>query len=409
MTRSSSAAISAQSEAKLVDNVLHFCRALRKAGVKVGTAQLQTALQAVATVGFTSKVDFYYTLRATLISREENLAVYHQVFSLFWRDPEFLQKMMFQLTPTLRNEPDKTDKAAAQRRAADALNDEKNNRPIPQKEEIQQDAILTVSDTDVSRSKDFEQMTLAELREAEAAILKLTFAAPPLPGRRFHPDPAGKQTDTRATLKAALRQYGEVHRIERKTRRQKMPNLVVLCDISGSMSVYSRMFMRFLHALTHARVRQWKNVHAFTFGTRLTNVSRALSRPDIDDALSAVGVEATDWEGGTTIGPTIRQFNHQWARRVLGRGAVMLFISDGLERGDTNTLAAEMKKLSLFCRHLVWLNPLLRWDQFSPKASGIRAILPHVDSFQACHSLDSLAAITDALSKREPHDKFIYR
>ena len=391
--------MSTAANAKLVDNVVHFCRALRKAGVKVGTAQLQTALQAVAAVGFTSKVDFYYTLRATLITREENLTVFHQVFSLFWRDPEFLQQMMLMPEPSAPEQNSETDKAAAQRRASDALHDQ--NRSIAQQQEVMHDSALTMSDADVLRSKDFDQMSVAELREAEDAIKKLSFKAPHPPGRRYSTSALGTAIDARSTLKAALRHHGELQRIERMRPREKLPNLVVLCDISGSMSVYSRMFMRFLHALSHARVRQWNKVHAFTFGTHLTNVSRALSRPDIDDALSAVGAEATDWEGGTLIGPTIKQFNREWARRVLNRGAVMLFISDGLERGDTDLLAAEMKRMNLFSRHLVWLNPLLRWDGFSPKASGIRAILPHVDRFHACHSLDSLDALTTTLMQAD--------
>ncbi len=402
-----SEALSVPSQPKLVENVVHFCRALRKAGVKVSPSQLQNACQAVATVGFTSKVDFYYTLRATLICHEENLAVFHQVFALFWRDPEFLQKMMYQLTPTLRDEDAAAEKAAAQRRAADALNNQQDDRAIPQREEIEQDAILTVSETDVLRNKDFDQMTVAELREAEKAIQALTFSAPNPPSRRLHTTPRGALPDAKATIKTALRQFGEIQRIEHMAPRNKLPNLVVVCDISGSMSVYSRMFMRFLHALTHARVRQWNRVHAFTFGTRLTNVSRALAKSDIDDALAAVGLEATDWEGGTMIGQTLRQFNREWARRVLSRGAVMLFISDGLERGDTAVLSSEMHRLSLFSRHLVWLNPLLRWDGFSPQASGIRAILPHVDSFHACHSIDSLAELSSVLMKRESQGRFV--
>lgn len=383
---------------KLVDNIVHFCRALRKAGVKVGTSQLQSALQAVATVGFTSKVDFYYTLRATLISHEEQLRVFHQVFSLFWRDPEFLQKMMYQLSPTLKDKNAETDPAAAQRRATDALNNGENKKPVPQREEVVQDAVLTMSNQEVLRYKDFDQMTMEELREAENAIRSLTFQAPHPPGRRFAVDRQGKLPDPRNTLKAALRQGGEIQHVERKSYKTKLPNLVVICDISGSMSVYSRMFMRFLHALLHARVRQWNRVDTFTFGTRLTNISRALRHSDVDMALSKVGHEASDWEGGTMIGPTIKEFNQDWARRVLTRGAVLLFISDGLERGDTKLLSNEMKRLSLFSRQLVWLNPLLRWDGFTPQASGIRAILPHVDSFHACHSLESLADLSTALA-----------
>ncbi|MEM7256485.1 MAG: VWA domain-containing protein [Pseudomonadota bacterium] len=388
---------SAGSDAKLVDNIVHFCRALRKAGIAVGTSQVQSAVQAVGAVGFSSKVDFYYTLRATLISREEHLTVYHQVFSLFWRDPEFLQKMMYQLSPTLRDKQHESPPVAAQRRATDALQGKQKKKPVPKREEVVRDALLTVSDQQVLRHKDFEQMTTAELREAENAIRQLRFHAPSPASRRFVSDHMGRFPDARNTLKSALRRHGELLRIERRSVKPRLPNLVVICDISGSMAVYSRMFMRFLHALMHARVREWNRVETFTFGTRLTNISRSLRHRDVDTALSTVGREASDWEGGTLIGITIKQFNKEWARRVLTRNAILLFISDGLERGDTDLLSAEMSRLSLFCRHLIWLNPLLRWDGFSPQASGIKAILPHVDSFHACHSLESLADLSNAL------------
>jgi hypothetical protein len=176
---------------------------------------------------------------------------------------------------------------------------------------------------------------------------------------------------------------------------------VALCDISGSMSVYSRMLLRFLHALAHAEHRRWGKVHAFTFGTALTNVSRALARAEPDAALAAIGQEARDWEGGTRIGAALARFNRDWSRRVLGRGAVVLLITDGLERGETDRLATEAERLHLSCRRLIWLNPLLRWEGFAPKAAGIRALMPHVDAFHACHSLDSLADVTAALGSAQ--------
>ena len=394
-------------EGKLAENIVHFTRALRKAGVKVGTAQLETAIQAVAAAGFSHKADFYYILQSTLISRAENLEVFHQVFSLFWRNPEFLEKMMFQLTPTLPDDRPPEPKSAAHRRAADALNNPADRQEIPQREEITRDAMLTVSQQEVIRQKDFDQMSAAELHEAEQTILTLSLPAPTLAGRRTRPDRIGRLTDPRATLRTALRNGGEMHRIERKSNRPRPPDLIVLCDISGSMTVYSRMIMRFLHALTHARVRQWGQVHAFTFGTRLTNISRALRQSDPDIALTTIGREATDWEGGTMIGMAIKQFNKEWTRRVMSRGAVVLFISDGLERGDTFLLSAEMARLKLISRQLIWLNPLLRWDGFSPQASGIKAILPNVHSFHACHSLDRLMDLSSVLGESNLRDQYL--
>ncbi len=383
-----------ETDGRLAENVVHFCRALRKANVKVSTAQLETAIRAIAITGFTNKTDFYNVLKSTLISNAEDLEVFKQLFSMFWRNPESLTKMVLQLAPA-SEVPEQT--APAQRRASQALgSDLKIQSGVSQQ---LKDATSTMSAQDVVRQKDFAQMTTDELTEAQRIIQTLDFNAPELVSRRTRPARFGRVYDPASTLRTAVRQMGELQRIERKSVRPKKPGLVVLCDISGSMSLYSRMFMRFAHALNHAHPQQWSSVSVFTFGTRLTNVTRAVRHHDTDIALSRVGLEANDWEGGTLIGPTIKTFNQLWARRVLGRGAVLLLITDGLERGDTTLLSAEMQRLHLFCRKLVWLNPLLRWDGFSPKASGIKAMLPHVDSFHACHSLASLTDLANVLQK----------
>ena len=388
-------------DGRLVENVVHFCRALRKAGIKTGTAQLETTIQAVAASGFSNKTDFYYTLRSSLIVHQQDLEVFHQVFSMFWRDPEFLQEMMLQLSPALQDERVPLEASAARRRATEAFGETPRTQ-LPPKQETIKDAALTVSEQEVVRQKDFDQMSADELREAEKIVQTLSFRAPLLPSRRVRQDPRGRLADARGTLQAALRNGGEIQRVARKSARRKLSNLVVLCDISGSMSVYSRMIMRFLHALTHAPTPQWGQISVFTFGTRLSNVTRALQHRDPDIALSTIGAAATDWEGGTIIGSSLKQFNHDWARRVLGRDTAVLLITDGLERGDASVLGLEMQRLHLFCRQLIWLNPLLRWDGFTPRASGIKAILPHVDSFRACHSLSSLADLANALGATAP-------
>jgi len=242
-------------------------------------------------------------------------------------------------------------------------------------------------------------MSASEIAEAARAVRGLSLPVKPVPTRRSIASSGGRRPDLRATLRRALRRGGEVERLEMRKRRTRPPDLVALCDISGSMSVYSRMMMHFLHAVTWAPERQWGKVSVFTFGTRLTNVTRALAQKDPDLALSAAGRDALDWEGGTRIGEALRSFNVGWSRRVLGRGAVVLLITDGLERGDTGLLAAEIERLRLSCRQIIWLNPLLRWEGFEPKAAGIRAILPRVDSFHACHSLASLEDLSAAFGK----------
>jgi uncharacterized protein with von Willebrand factor type A (vWA) domain len=387
-----------ETEGRLVENVVHFARALRKAGVRVGPAQVQAAVEAIAAAGFTHKTDFYHTLRATLIHRAEHLEVFDQIFAMFWRDPDFIERMIHLFSPMLRREAEEQRKKAAQRRASEALNDAAQPpAEVPEREELQLDARVSWSAAERLRAMDFEQMSAAEIREATQAVRTLSLPVRPVPTRRSIASQSGRRPDLRATLRRSLRRGGEIERIEMRKRRTRPPDLVALCDISGSMTVYSRMLMHFLHAVTWAPERGWGRVSVFTFGTRLTNVTRALAQKDPDAALAAAGRDAQDWEGGTRIGEALRRFNVDWSRRVLGQGAVVLLITDGLERGDTMTLEREMDRLRLSCRQIIWLNPLLRWDGFAPKAAGIRAILPHVDSFHTCHSLDSLADLSTAL------------
>ncbi len=387
-------------EGRFVQNIVHFTRALRKAGVQVGTAQLQTAISAVRATGFSNRFDYYFTLRATLITRPEHMDVFHQVFFMFWRDPEYLERMIHLLSPLLRRE-DQTEKKekAANRRALDALTD--NTAPsgeLSSKDELQADAHLSWSQNEILRHMDFEQMSAAEATAAARAIQQLSLPIDPLLTRRLTPSIFGRRPDARATLARAIRRGGEIDRLLRKAPRKRPPNLVALCDISGSMSVYSRMMLHLLHGLHWSPNPTWGQVSAFTFGTRLTNISKSLRKKDVDDALASVGQLAPDWQGGTRIGDALFRFNRDWGRRVLGQGTAVLLITDGLERDTVSVLAAEIARLSRSCRRLIWLNPLLRWQEFTPKAAGIKAILPHVDEFLPCHSLDSLGDLTNALS-----------
>ena len=307
---------------------------------------------------------------------------------------------MHTLSPLARGEAEPPKPAAARRRAAEALGDAPD-RPerdhTPGDPDIL-DARFTTSVMERLGPIDFEQMGAAELAEAETAIRLLALPLPKLPGRRHRPSPHGLRPDLRATLRASLRRGGEVARIARIAPRRRRPDLVVLCDISGSMSVYSRMLLLFLHALHHAPRRDWGRVSAFTFGTRLTNVTRALATRDPDAALAAIGVSARDWSGGTRIADALTRFDKDWSRRVCGTGAMVLLVTDGLERGDAGALSEAAARLRRSCRRLVWLNPLLRFDGFAPRAAGVRALLPHVDALHACHALDSFADLAQGLS-----------
>jgi len=389
---------------RLVGNITHFARALRRAGLPIGPGRVIDAIRAVEAAGFTEKQDFYWTLHACFVNRPEHRAVFGQIFRLYWRDPRYLEHMMSMMIPAVRGVQEERKTQAAEKRAAEALLDgaeapDFGSDAPAEDTQIEVDASLTMSSEERLRSLDFEQMSTAEIAAAKRMIARLSLPIKPLPSRRGVAHPNGARIDAARTLRAAMRQGGDLHHIARKRPRPRWPNLVVLCDISGSMSQYSRMVLHFLHAVANEKGAGWAKVHAFTFGTRLTNITRHLQHRDVDAALAAAGAEAQDWEGGTRIGTCLADFNKLWSRRVMGQGAVVLLITDGLDRDDSDALAAQMERLHLSARRLIWLNPLLRWDGFAPKARGIAAMLPHVDSFRAGHSIDSLAALADALSR----------
>jgi uncharacterized protein with von Willebrand factor type A (vWA) domain len=389
-------------DGKLAENIAHFARALRKAGLPVGPGRTLDAVRAVAAAGFARKEDFFYTLQAVFISRPEERIVFAQVFRLFWRDPRYMEQMMSLMLPQIRGVQVEKAAQAAEKRAAEALLDGQLPPPPEGPEEapdkVEVDASSTMSAEERLKTLDFEQMSTDEIAQARRMLAQLSLPVKPLVTRRPRAASRGAVIDLRRTLRQSLRRGGEIAALARKAPVTRWPNLVVLCDISGSMSDYSRMVLHFVHAVANRKGQGWARVHAFTFGTRLTNITRHLRARDVDAALKAAGAEAQDWSGGTRIGASLHAFNRDWSRRVLGQGAVVLLITDGLDRDDTGQLRREIERLHLSCRRLIWLNPLLRWTGFAPKAQGIRAMLPHVDSFRAGHSIASLEALGRAIS-----------
>ncbi|MCB4454565.1 vWA domain-containing protein [Leisingera sp. McT4-56] len=388
---------------KLLRNITHFARALRKAGLPAGPGRVLDAVRAVAAAGFTSRQDFYWALHACFVTKPEQRTVFAQVFRLFWRDPRYLEHMMAAMLPAIRGVQEERPAKSAEKRAAEALLDGMLEQPdIPGEEpdgtEIDIDASRTASAEERLKTLDFEQMSTAEVAAAKRILAQLKLPVTPIQSRRLMAAKRGQRADWRRTLRNAARQGGDLQQIARAKRRIRWPNLVVLCDISGSMSQYSRIILHFLHAAANAKGQGWARVHGFTFGTRLTNITRHLAQRDVDAALAAAGAEAQDWEGGTRIGDCLHAFNRDWSRRVMGQGAVVLLITDGLDRGDPAGLAREMQRLQLSSRRLIWLNPLLRWDGFAPKAQGIRAMLPYTDSFRAGHSIASLQDLAQVIS-----------
>jgi uncharacterized protein with von Willebrand factor type A (vWA) domain len=392
---------------KLGHNITHFARALRAAGLPVGPGQVIDTVRAVAAAGFTSRDDFFYALRASLVTRPEHLAVFAQIFRLYWRDPRYVEHMMAMMLPAIRGVQEERGAQAAEKRAAEALLDGVA-QDAPEVEDhdsdeiqIDIDASATMSHEERLRQLDFEQMSTAEIAEAKRMLARLRLPVKPFASRRGIASPQGARIDMRRSMRGALRHGGEMRRIHRKAPRDRWPNLVVLCDISGSMSQYSRMVLHFLHAVANQKGAGWAQVHAFTFGTRLTNITRHLATRDVDAALAAAGRQAQDWEGGTRIGACLHAFNRDWSRRVMGQGAVVLLITDGLDRDAPEDLAREMERLHLSSRRLLWLNPLLRWEGFAAKAQGIRAMLPHVDAFRAGHSIATLEDLAEAISRHD--------
>ncbi|WP_425070937.1 vWA domain-containing protein [Sagittula sp. S175] len=390
---------------RLAQNIIHFARALRRAGLPVGPGRVIDAIRAVEAAGFTNRMDFYWTLHACFVNKPEHRIVFAQIFRLYWRDPRYLEHMMSLMLPAVRGVQENKAAQSAEKRAAQALlGDEMPDIPEQEEEQedgtqIEVDASFTISTEEKLKTLDFEQMSLDEIAQAKKMLSRLTLPVKPIESRRSQASSMGKRTDYRRTIRDALRKGGEIRSIAHAKPRLRWPNLVVLCDISGSMSQYSRMVLHFLHAVANEKGQGWAKVHAFTFGTRLTNITRHLATRDVDASLKAAGAEAQDWQGGTRIGQCLHDFNHHWTRRVMGQGAVVLLITDGLDRDDPAALEKEMERLHLSSKRLIWLNPLLRWDGFAPKATGIRTMLPHVDSFRAGHSIQSLEQLAEAISR----------
>ena len=380
---------------RIAENILQFARLLRAAGLPVGPDRVILATQAVLAAGIERPQILYWTLHASLVSRAEHTHIFDQAFYLFWKDPNFLQQMLSVMVPALRD--DSTPKTAElSRRLREPL---LADRPKPQMQaeaRIEIDMSGTWSADEQLKAKDFEQMSAAEQAKARAAIQKMALLLDERPTRRFIRSP---RSSSKLDLRGVLREMaarGPDHIVLRfKDRRWRAPPLVVLCDISGSMDSYARMMLHFLHAVTNARDR----VSAFLFGTRLTNVTRTLKGQDPDRAIAKVAGDVQDWAGGTRIGQSLEDFNRLWARRVLGQNATVLLITDGLDREGGEGLGDAARRLRASSRRLVWLNPLMRYDGYSPLAQGARLLKPHVSEMRACHNLNSLEALAVSLSR----------
>ena len=376
----------APSGARFAGNLIGFARLLRRAGLPVGPAESLAAAEALTITGIAERDTVRAALRATLLHAHDHHEVFDGAFDLWWRAPGL---------PLSGGDSgaEATERLPAARRLAEAL--AANRDPSGgEREEKPEEASLSVSASERLGQLDFEAMSAEEIAAAKREIRRLALPLAARPTRRFRPDPHGPRSDLRATVRASLRRGGEILAIERRRRVERPPPLVAICDISGSMARYAQVLVHFLHAVTNDRDR----VHTFLFGTRLTNVTRQLRHRDPEVAFQMVGRAAPDWSGGTRIGEALEHFNRDWARRVLGQGAVVLLITDGLDRAGGEGLGEAAERLAHSCRRLIWLNPLLRYAGFQPRSQGIRALLPHVHEHRPVHNLDSLRALVEALS-----------
>lgn len=380
-------------EGRLAENILYFARLLRSAGLPVGPGRMLDAVTAVRLIGFGRQEDFYACLFSLFVTRSEQRELFDQAFHIFWRNPHILERMMSAMLPTVKVErPD--DMEELSRRLADALQLNRDNAHRQQTErQVEFDASLSFSPREVLQHKDFEAMSAEEFAAARNLVSKLRLSPREYPTRRQVVVNKGQRIDLRGTLRSSLRSPQSITLRFRKPRRRRPP-LVILCDISGSMSRYSRIFLHFLHSVTNDRDR----IHAFVFATRLTNVTRSLRHRDVDVALERVAGLVRDWDGGTRIGACLGEFNKFWSRRVLGQGAITLIVSDGLDREGAEGLAEQMERLAKSSRRLIWLNPLLRYEDFEPKARGVQAMLPWVDEFRSVHNLQSLGQLSALLA-----------
>jgi uncharacterized protein len=379
---------------RLAANVMHFGRLLRRAGLPVGPAEVIAAQQALGLIDLGQREEMQTALAATMVHRHEQREIFDRAFALFWRDPTAAhQEAALALLAAEKPRPARPEPGS--RRLQEAFAPPRSAKPCQEERPPDIDAVLTANERERLQRLDFEAMSAAEIAAAKMEIRRLTLPLDVRRTRRRRADPGGPELDLRGTIRGSLRQGGEILRIARRRRVTRPPPLVVICDISGSMARYTQILLHFVHAVANLRER----VHVFLFGTRLSNVTRQLKHRDPEVAFQMVAHIVPDWSGGTRIGEALAAFNHLWARRVLAQGAVVLLVSDGLDRDGARGLAENMDRLHHSSRRLIWLNPLLRWDGFAPKSQGIRAMLPYVDEFRPVHNLESLRALVALLSR----------
>jgi uncharacterized protein with von Willebrand factor type A (vWA) domain len=384
-------------------NLIIFGRVLRRFGLGAAPDRIVLFAQSLAEIGFASREDVKAAGRAVFVRNADERRRFDAAFDAFWssatlsRGPDERAEPSDQSSSPASDEPrpllTRHAPAGGQASAHEGSRNEARGAPFEAKLVPQGDRSFTYSFAEALGQKDFSRLTSAEVELAHELSRQKRLEFGKRVSRRTAPGRGGGVFDARRTLRASLREFGEPLDLRTRTRQLKQRDIVLLCDISGSMDRYSRLLLQFIHAMRHSLGR----VEAFVFGTRLTRITRQIRRRDVNEALDDVASTVADWGGGTRIGECLHDFNVHWARRVLARGAIVIIISDGWDRGDIGLLAREMQRLQRMSYRLIWLNPLLGGRNYRPQTIGMRAALPFVDDFLPAHNLKSLAQLVLAL------------
>ena len=400
---------------RLLYRLTEFGRILWEVGIDVGPRKMLDLAETLKYVDITNKEDFYNTLKCSLLAKHEQEALFNQMFLYYWymrdrqnnkgenpRGAAKRDERQMRLPPSERKRLAEHLNANEQQRKDLRSEMRQSERPRRAHERIDEDDDddkaqpqgTAYSAIEMLRKKDFESFTWEEVQEAKKLMAEMRWHLGQRPTHRKAPSRKGSYPDMRRIVRRNLKYGAEILELTWRETKQKPRPLVIICDISGSMSLYSRLLLHFIHTISNGLM----NVEAFVFGTRLTRITRQLKKRDVDDAVRDVSRSVQDWSGGTRIGDALHYFNHYWARRVLGRGAVVLVISDGWDRGEAGVLEVEMDRLQHSCHRLIWLNPLLGSPDYRPLTIGMRTALPYIDNFLPAHNLDSLINLGNLLA-----------
>ncbi len=400
---------------RLLYRLTEFGRILWEVGIDVGPRKMLDLAETLKYVDITNKEDFYNTLKCSLLAKHEQEAIFNQMFLYYWymrdrqnkkdenpRGAAKRDERQMRLPPSERKRLAEHLNANEQQRKDLRSEMRQSERPRRAHERIDEEDDddkaqpqgTAYSAIEMLRKKDFESFTWEEVQEAKKLMAEMRWHLGQRPTHRKAPSRKGSYPDMRRIVRRNLKYGAEILELTWRETKQKPRPLVIICDISGSMSLYSRLLLHFIHTISNGLM----NVEAFVFGTRLTRITRQLKKRDVDDAVRDVSRSVQDWSGGTRIGDALHYFNHYWARRVLGRGAVVLVISDGWDRGEAGVLEVEMDRLQHSCHRLIWLNPLLGSPDYRPLTIGMRTALPYIDNFLPAHNLDSLINLGNLLA-----------